>query len=129
MHARTLPLLLLCACASTAQLPMAEQPELAAIAQPYAQQLRAVGITRVISPGNGAMVHLETGYGSVYVPYPSVSDPLAFVLDIGPDRLRATAATFDGAKDGQLLEALVPEAVHATAANNRLGWLHANPWR
>ena len=64
MLAKTLPLLLLCACASTAQLPMAEQPEFAAMAQPYAQQLRAVGVTRVISPGSGAMVRLDTGYGS-----------------------------------------------------------------
>ena len=46
-----LPLLLLCACASTAPLPTADQPEFAQIAEPYAQQLQAVGITRMISPG------------------------------------------------------------------------------
>lgn len=40
----------------------------------------------------------------------------------------ATAATFDRAKDGQVLASLVPEAVRVTAANNRLGWLRANPW-
>ena len=128
MLAKTLPLLLLCACASTAQLPMVDQPAFAEMAQPYAQQLQAVGITRVISPGSGAMVQLETGYGSVYVRYPLASDPLTFVLDIGPDGLRASAPTFDRAKDRQILAALVPEAVRATAANNRLGWLHANPW-
>ena len=127
MLAKTLPLLLLCACASTAQLPMADQPEFAEMAKPYAQQLQAVGVTRLISPGSGAMVQLETGYGSVYVRYPLASDPLTFVLDIGPDGVRATAATFDSAKDRQILAALVPEAVRATAANNRLGWLHANP--
>lgn len=127
MLAKTLPPLLLCGCASTAQLPMTDQPEFAELARPYAQQLQAVGITRAISPGSGGMVQLETGYGSVYVRYPLASDPLAFVLDIGPDGLRATAATFDRAKDGQILAALVPEAVRVTAANNRLGWLHANP--
>jgi hypothetical protein len=127
MFARSLPLLLLCACASTAQLPTAEQPGFAEIVQPYAQQLQAVGITRVISPGSRAMVQLETGYGSVYVQYPVASDPLAFVLDIGPDGVRATAATFDPVKDRQIVAALVPEAVRATAENNRLGWLHANP--
>ena len=74
--AKTLPFLLLCACASTAQLPTADQPELAEMAQSYAQQLRAVGITRV----------------------------------------------------RQILAALVPEAVRVTSANNRLGWLRANPW-
>jgi len=97
------------------------------MAKPYAQQLHAVGVTRVISPGSGAMVQLETGYGSVYVRYPLASDPLTFVMDIGPDGVRATAATFDPAKDRQILAALLPEAVRATAANNRLGWLHANP--
>ena len=153
MLAKTLPLLLLCTCASTAQLPMADQPEFAEIAKPYAQELQAVGVTRVISLGSGAikqirswpvgqdecrstvllldvvhaMVQLETGYGSVYVRYPLVSDPLTFVLDIGPDGVRATAAAFDSAKGRQILAALLPEAMRATAANNRLGWLHANP--
>ena len=98
------------------------------MAQPYAEQLQAVGITRVISPGNGAMVRLETGYGAVYVRYPAAAEPLAFVLDVDPDGLRATAAKFDRAKDGQMLAALVPEAVRVTVANNTLGWLRANPW-
>ncbi len=128
MLAKSLPLLLLCACASTTQLPTVDQPALAELARPYAQQLQAVGITRVISPGNGAMVQLETGYGSVYVRYPLASDPLPFVLDIGPDGLRASAQKFDRAKDGQIIAALVPEAVRATAVNNRQAWLHANPW-
>ena len=128
MRAKTLPLLLLCACASPAQLPTADQPELAQMAQPYVPQLQAVGITRAISPGSGATVRLDTGYGSVYLPYPVAVEPLAFVLDIGPDGVRASAATFDRVRDGQMLAALVPEAVRVTAANNRSGWLHANPW-
>ena len=123
-----LPLLLICACAATAPLPTADQPGLAQMAQPYAEQLQAVGITRVISPGNGAMVRLETGYGAVYVRYPAAAEPLAFVLDVDPDGLRASAAKFDRTKDGQMLAALVPEAVRVTAANNTLGWLRANPW-
>ena len=128
MLAKTLPLLLLGACASTAQLPTADQPKLAQMAQSYARQLQAVGITRVISPGSGAMVRLETGYGPVYVRYPAVAEPLAFVLDIGPDGLKATAATFDRIRDAQILAALVPEAVRMTATNNRFAWLRANPW-
>ena len=75
------------------------------------------------------MVRLETSYGSVYVRYPAAAEPLALVLDIGPDGLQATAATFDRVRDGQILAALVPEAVLMTATNNRLGWLHANPWQ
>ena len=54
MLAKTLPVLLLCACASSTQLHTADQPEFAEMAQSYARQLRAVGITRVISPGSGA---------------------------------------------------------------------------
>ena len=98
------------------------------MAQSYAQQLQAVGITRVISPGSRAMVQLETSYGSVYVRYPTAAEPLAFVLDIGPDRLQATAATFDRVRDTQILAALVPEAVRMTATNNGFAWLRANPW-
>jgi hypothetical protein len=74
------------------------------------------------------MVQLETGYGAVYVRYPAALEPSAFVLEIGPDGLRATATTFDRKKDGQILAALVPEAVRLTAANNTMGWLRANPW-
>ena len=128
MLAKMLPLVLLGACASTMQLPTADQPKLAQMAQPYAPQLQAVGITRVISPGSGAMVRLDTGCGPVYVRYPAVAEPLAFVLDIGPDGLKATAATFDRARDAQILAALVPEAVRMTATNNRFAWLRANPW-
>jgi len=128
MLAKALPLLLLCACASTTQLPTVKQPAFADIAQPYAPQLRAVGISRVISPGSGAAVLLETEYGAVYVGYPATVEPRAFVLNIAPDGLHATAATFDRVKDAQLLAALVPEAVRLTAANNRVGWLRANPW-
>ncbi len=74
------------------------------------------------------MVRLDTSYGAVYVRYPAEAQPLAFVLDIGPDGLQARAATFDRARDGQMLAALVPEAVRMTAANNWMGWLRANPW-
>lgn len=128
MLAKALPLLLLGACASTVPLPTAQQPELARMAQPYAQQLQAVGITRMISPGSGAMVRLDTGYGPVYVRYPAAVEPLAFVLEIGPDGLQATAAMFDRAKYEQMFSALIPEAVRVTAANNWLWWLRANPW-
>jgi hypothetical protein len=98
------------------------------MAEPYVQQLQAVGITRVISPGSGAMVLLETRYGPIYVRYPPAVEPLAFVLDIGPDGLRAAAATLEPAKYGQMLSALMPEAVRTTAANNEVAWLRANPW-
>ena len=70
---------------------------------------------------------LETEYEAVYVRYLATVEPLAFVLNIGTDGLHATAKTFDRVKDGQILAALVAEAVRVTAANNRLGWVRANP--
>src|SRR6266496_2933800 len=101
MLARLLPLVLLCACASTAPLPVAEQPELSQLAMPYAQQLRAVGITRVVSTGSGAMVRLETLSGPVYIGYPRDVPPLAFALDVDPEGLRASSTSFDRVRDAR----------------------------
>jgi len=125
--AKTLPLLLLGACAST-QVSFVDQPELAEMARSYAPQLQAVGITLIISRGSGAAVLLETGYGAVYVRYPATLETRAFDLTIGPDGVHARAERFDRVKDAKLLAALVPDAVRVTAINNRLGWLRANPW-
>jgi hypothetical protein len=113
MFARTLPLLLMCACAATGPTPATSQAD-------AVQKLHAVGISRVISPGNGALVRLETGYGPVYVRYPANVSQVAFVLEVGIGSLPAQAE--------QALAVLVPEAVTVTAANNRLEWLRANPW-
>ena len=112
--------LALAACATTGPLPTADEPQLARVAQPYAHALRAVGITRVISPGNGGMVKLDTEYGTVYVPYPPRVQPLAFVLDLGPGSVRARAASHDPAQDERILAALVPVAVQVTEGNNAL---------
>jgi len=113
MLAKTLPLLLLCACAATGPTPSTSQAD-------AIRQLQAVGISRVISPGNGAMVRLETGHGPVYVRYPASVSQAAFVLDVRIGGVQV--------QDEQALAALVPEAVRVTAANNRLEWLRANPW-
>src|SRR5450432_3178000 len=114
MLARILPPFLLCACATTAPLPMTEQPGLALLARPYAEQLRLVGITRVISPGNGAMVRLETSYGPVYVRYPSGSPDAAFALDVGTAGLQAASANFDRQQEEQMLATLLPQAARVT---------------
>jgi hypothetical protein len=125
---KALPLLLLAACAATVPLPTTEQPELALLLQSYAPQLRAVGITRLISPGMGAMVRLETYHGPVYVRYPAGVADVAFDAGIYPEGLQVTAATFSKDQYAPLLAALVPEAVRVTAANNSLEWIRANPW-
>jgi hypothetical protein len=114
MFAKTLPLLLLCACAVTTL------PTPAASQAGTLRQLQAVGISRVISPGNGAMVRLETGYGPVYVRYPANVASAAFVVDVDVGGVPV--------RDEPALAALVPEAVRVTAANNRREWLRANPW-
>lgn len=126
--ARLLPVLLVCACASTVPLPTTNRPELAQAALPYVQSLRSVGITRVISPGDGTMVQLETLSGPVYVRYPQAVSPTAFVLDVDADGVRAAAASFDRPRDTAVLAALLPVAVREAAANNELQWIRANPW-
>lgn len=127
MLARLLPLLVLCACATTSPLSAPEQPALARLAAPYAGQLRQIGITRLTSPGNGAMVRVDTFYGAVYVKYPLGVDTRAFMLEIGPDNVKAVSATIDEVQDKRVLAALMPEVVRTTEANNRLGWIRANP--
>jgi hypothetical protein len=94
---------------------------------PYAHDLRAVGITRVISPGGGAMVRLETLSGPVYVGYPQDVSPLAFVLDVEPEGLRAASTWFDRARDAPALAAILPAAIGEAASNNALQWVRANP--
>jgi hypothetical protein len=125
--ARLFPLLLLCACA-TAPPPAPEQPALAQLAMPYAQQLRALGITRVISPGSGAMVRLETAWGAVYVPYPHDVPPVAFVLDVDQAGLYAASASFNQDRDERVLASILPAAMRETASNNEIQWIRANPW-
>lgn len=74
------------------------------------------------------MVRLETFYGAVYVPYPRDVPPLAFVLDVDPDGLRAAAASFDRARDERALAAILPAAIRETVSNNAIQWIRANPW-
>ena len=127
MRAIALSLLLLCTLASTATLAQTNQPELAAMAQSYVQQLQAEGIISVISPGSGATVRVETDNGAIYVKYPPGLAPLSFTLDVDSSGVQATAATFDRTRDGQAFAALLPEVIRTTRANNRLAWLRANP--
>jgi hypothetical protein len=121
--------LLLCACASTQPFHAPEQPQLAELAMPYAQQLQAVGITRVISTGSDAMVRLETLWGPVYVPYPQGIAPVAFALEVDQSGVRAASASFDRDRDERVLAAILPAAIRETASNNTFQWWRANPWR
>jgi hypothetical protein len=127
MLAKTLPLLALCACASTMPQPAPIQPELAQLAQPYANELRAVGITRLMTAGSGALVRLDTLSGAVYLRYPKDVPSLAFVLDVAPDGLTAASIAFDRARDAPVLDVLLPEAIRAAASNNAIMWIRSNP--
>ena len=128
MLAKPLVLILCCAPAIAAPLPGTDQPQLVQLVQPYAQQLRAEGVTRVTSLGARDMVRLETRSGPVYVRYPAGAPDVAFILEIDPTGVHASAATFDRQRDEQMLAALMPEVLKVTAGNNRLEWLRANPW-
>lgn len=74
------------------------------------------------------MVRLETLSGAVYVPYPHDVSPLAFVLDVDPEGLRAASTSFDQARDARALAAILPVAIQEAASNNVLQWMRANPW-
>lgn len=126
MLARMLPVLLLCACATT-PLRAPDQPEMARLAAPYAGALRAVGIQRVSSPGGGAMVRLDTYYGAVYIRYPAGIAPMAFVLTLDADHVFAASPAFEPGPYRELLAALVPDAVRETESNNAFEWARANP--
>lgn len=122
-------LALLGACASTQPLRAPEQPALAALAMPYAPDLRALGITRLVSPGGGALVRLETAWGAVYVPFPRDVPPVAFELEIDEGGVRAAADAFDAERDARVLASLMPAVFRETASNNTMQWWRANPWR
>jgi hypothetical protein len=128
MLAKTLPLLLLCACVATPPIRAPAQPELARLAQHYANELRAVGIKRLVASGSDAMVHLETLSGPVYFRYPQGIPAVALALDVESDRVQATAQGFDPDRDQRVLRALLPEAIAVAASNNALVWIHRNPW-
>jgi hypothetical protein len=117
----------LAACATVPEPAMSPQPGLAAVAAPYAGALHGVGVERVVSPGRGAMVRLDTHYGAVYVRYPGGVPPLAFEVDLGDARITARAPSFEAAAYQRLFDALVPEAVRRTAENNAFEWARANP--
>jgi hypothetical protein len=120
---------LLGACASTPPVRAPEQPALAALAMPYAPDLRALGITRLVSPGGGALVRLETAWGAVFVPYPRDAPPIAFELEIDEKGVRAAADSFDAERDARVLASLMPAVFRETASNNTMQWWRANPWR
>ncbi len=128
MVARAFPLLLLCACAFTPPATMPAQPDLARLAGPYAQQLRAVGITRLTATAGNSLVQLDTLSGPVYVRYPKDVPAVAFELDIDADGLRAFSSGFDKDRDAAVLDSILPQAIRATATNNAQVWIHSNPW-
>jgi len=120
---------LLGACASAQPFQAPEQPALAALAMPYAPDLRALGITRLVSPGGGALVRLETAWGAVFVPYPRDVPPIAFELAIDEGGVRAAANSFDAERDSRVFASLMPAVFRETASNNEMQWWRANPWR
>ena len=120
---------LLGACASTQPLRAPEPPALAALAMPYAPDLRALAITRLVSPEGGALARLETAWGAVFVPYPRDAPPIAFELEIDEIGVRAAADSFDTERDARVLASRVPAVFHETASNSTMQWWRANPWR
>jgi hypothetical protein len=74
------------------------------------------------------MVRLETLTGAVYVRYPPDVPPLAFVLDVDPEDVRAASTSSDLTLDARALAAILPVAIREAASNNVIQWERANPW-
>ena len=115
------------ACASTQPMRAPEQPALAALAMPYAPDLRALE-PRLRLPRRWRAGASRKPRG-IIVPYPRDVPPVAFELEIGEGGVRAAADTFDAERDSRVLAALMPAVFRETASNNTIQWWRANPWR
>ena len=104
-------------------------------------------IDRGVTPGLGTVLVGDDGPSANYV---SMKHRDCEALGLAPDKVRLTLAGVGGAFGGRedlsmhvhacllamhtgslyganAIAALVPEALRVTAANNRLGWMRANP--
>ena len=115
-------LCLLSACATT-QLPSAttEQPELAQLSQPYAAQLRTVGINSVTAAGSGRLVRLATNDGAVYFGYPNDVPSTTFALRVTAQGLQALSNDYDNSKIDQYrvaVNSILTQAISRATSNN-----------
>ena len=99
-----------------------EQPNLAALAQPYAARLMAVGVSRIETPGVGGsqLVGVETTYGYFYIRYREGLASAPFVLIAHDNTASVRSDTYVPAQLPQYREAInwvVPEVLRVAPRN------------
>ena len=105
----------LSSCVSTATATI-EQPDLAALAQPYAARLQAVNVYRIETPrvGGGQLVSVETPDGYFYIRYREGLAPAQFVLTARDNKALVGSDTYVPAQLPRYREAIdwvVPEVL------------------
>ena len=109
--------------ASCASVPEAtiEQPDLTALAQAYAAQLAALGVSRVETPGpGGAYVGVGTPYGFFEFRYRQELAPAPFVLIPGDKTAIVRSDAYTPAKLAQYraaIDSVVPEVLRVAPRN------------
>jgi hypothetical protein len=128
MIARFVLPLLLGACTAVGPLAAPERADLERAVEPYASRMRAVGITRVVTQHDSAMVRLDTLSGAVYTAYPGGMPRLDRTIEVEASRVRAAAASFDPNRDSRAVTTVLAQAIDRAASNNAVQWIRANPW-
>jgi len=109
------------ACAVPSTAPATEQPALERMAAPYADDLRAMGISRLFVYGDPARVRVTTEFGEVYFRYPAGLAPTQFTLSVGQQAIEANSDAFNAGNSAQYeaaMKAVLPEAIRRTNVNN-----------
>jgi hypothetical protein len=99
-----------------------EQPDLAALAQPYAARLQAVGVSRIETPGVGGaqFVSVQTPYGYFDIRYREGMAPAPFVLIARGNTAFVRSDSYVPAQLPQYREAIdwvVPEVLRVAPRN------------
>jgi hypothetical protein len=106
---------ILASCVSTGTATI-DQPDLTALAQPYAARLQAANIYRIETPrmGGGQLVSVETPDGYFYIRYREGLASTPFVLTARDNRAMASSDTYVPAQLPQYRETIdwvVPEVL------------------
>jgi len=120
--------LLLGACTAVGPVAAPERADLERAVEPFAGRMRAVGITRVITRRDSAVVRLDTLSGAVYSAYPGGMPRLDMTIEVEASRVRAAANSFDASRDSPAVTAVLAQAIDRAASNNEVQWIRANPW-
>ena len=111
---------ILASCAS-APVATSEQPDLTALAQPYAARLAALGVSRIETPGpGGAYVSVGTPYGFFEFRYRQDLGPAPFVLLARDNTAIVRSNEYTPAELAQYraaIDSVVPEVLRVAPRN------------